>query len=244
MKVTPYIYIFIIIVDRKRPLIYYVYKNSIIVVQNIYILRVYKEKLMAPYYEVVLNGFGPNGDVLTVLHYEVVSGPDPADWQELSDEFRVAIAQQLTALMPDTVGYTGITVREDIPGGVGADFQFTAGPVNGLSTDQDMVTSNALLVRKLTAGGVRPSKGRIYQGNLTADRVNGLGRWLALTVTEVETFWETMRVVVLPSGSDVQMVIKASKPLNPNTVPYNPVTQLQGVDNPVTQRRRRIGSGS
>lgn len=195
-------------------------------------------------YEIVLRATAPFGEMLSVLHYDIVSGPDPADWQEVSDEFRGQLSAFIAGNTINTVTYTGIDVREDVPGAVGINVPFSAGNLVGSSTDNDLAPQMAVLVRKLTDNLVNPAVGRIYHGGLSAAFLAAGGTWGAALLSDVGDFWEAMRIITIPSGTELQMVIKASDPTKPNTVPYNTVASVSARSNPVTQRRRRIGAGS
>jgi hypothetical protein len=195
-------------------------------------------------YEVVLNGFGPFGDMLTVLHYDVTSGDDPPDWDLVATAIRVHMVDKLIGNIVSTCGYTGITVREDVPGSVGQEYPFAAGTLNGSSASDDLAPQMAVLCRKLSGNLVNPTQGRIYQGGVGADGLTTGGIWVSSVTQDVEDFYELIRIINVAGPSSLRMVIKASKPSNPNTVAYNPVASVDGRPNPVTQRRRRIGSGS
>jgi hypothetical protein len=195
-------------------------------------------------YEVVLNGEGPMGDMLTVLHYEVTSGPDPANWQQFSNGFYANLVPDVVAVLPPTVKYTGITVREDTPGSVGIEYPFAAGDAVGTAASGELIPQAAVLVRKLTNGIVRPAYGRIYQGGIDIAYAQANGTWGTTLLGILETFWEAMREFGTIDGSDLRMVIKASNPSAPNTAAYTVVSSVDARPNPVTQRRRRIGSGS
>lgn len=194
-------------------------------------------------YEIVLNGNLNQQQMLTVLHYDV-EGADPINWQALADAMRVHIVTHLQAWLVPTAFYSSITVRQDIPGTVGVRYNFTLGNVTGTDANTDSFNQMAMLVRKQCNSTVRPNIGRIYQGGLTSEGTDGGGLWQLDVRTAVAAFWNAMLTIAFAGPATAQMVIKASKPTAPNTVAYNTVTTVNAQSNPVTQRRRRIGSGT
>lgn len=195
-------------------------------------------------YELVLNGNGPMGDMLSVLHYTVTAGDDPPDWDAVGTVIRGHLVDHLQGQLATTVSYTGITVREDVPGAVGQFFPFGAGDVVGNNADSDLFSQGAVLVRKLSGNLVNPTNGRVYQGGITMSALEPSGTWNGGMLAAVEAFWEDVRIMSVAGPSTIQMVIKSRNPTAPNTVAYNPVQTVSARPNPVTQRRRRIGTGS
>lgn len=195
-------------------------------------------------YEVVFNANGPMGDMLNVVHYDVLDGDDPPDWDAFATVLRGHLVDHLQDQLATSITYTGITVREDVPGGVGQEYPFLAGDVVGTNADSDLAGQLAVLVQKLANNLVNPQKGRAYQGGITASALQADGRWNQGMADAVEAFWEDVRIMSLAGPSTLQMVIKRTNPETPNSVPYNPVAQINVVRNPATQRRRRLGVGS
>lgn len=194
-------------------------------------------------YEIVLNGNLNQQQLLTVLHYDI-EGASPLNFQALADAIRVHIVTHLQAWLVPTAFYSSITVRRDIPGTVGVRYTFTLGNVVGSDANTDSFNQMAMLVRKQCNSTVRPNIGRVYQGGLTSEGTDGNGLWQLDVRTAVAAFWSAMLTIPFAGPSTAQMVIKASDPGKPNTVPYNTVTTINAQSNPVTQRRRRIGSGT
>lgn len=194
-------------------------------------------------YEIVLNGNLNQQQLLTVLHYDI-EGASPLNFQALADAIRVHIVTHLQAWLVPTAFYSSITVRRDIPGTVGVRYAFTLGNVVGSDANTDSFNQMAMLVRKQCNSTVRPNIGRVYQGGLTSEGTDGNGLWQLDVRTAVAAFWSAMLTIPFAGPSTAQMVIKASDPNKPNTVPYNTVTTINAQSNPVTQRRRRIGSGT
>lgn len=194
-------------------------------------------------YEVVLNGVLNAQQVLTVLHYDV-DGGDPINFQAMADAIRVHLVDNLQAWLVPTMSYTGITIREDIPGTVGVTYAFTLGTLTGSDANVDSFNQLAMLVRKNCNSTVRPNRGRVFQGGLTSEGTDGNGLWQTDMRNAVNAFWSDMISISFAGPATAQMVVKASNPTAPNTVPYNPVTTVGTISNPTTQRRRRISVGS
>ena len=194
-------------------------------------------------YEIVLNGVLNSQQLLTVLHYDIEGG-DPINFQALADAIRVHLVDNLQAWLVPTCSYTGITVRQDIPGTVGVTYSFTLGTLVGSDANTDSFNQMAMLVRKNCNSTVRPNRGRVYQGGLTSEGTDGQGLWQTDVRNAVTAFWTDMLTIAFAGPATAQLVVKASKPEKPNTVPYNTVTTIGALGNPVTQRRRRIGVGA
>lgn len=194
-------------------------------------------------YEVVLEGRQGTDDMLTVLHYDI-TGVLPPDWQAMANVIRVHLADHMAALCANYITWEGITVREDIPGSVGLFIPFELGTLTGSVANPDTITQVCMLVTKQTGTLTRPTQGRIFQGGISCDFAAAAGNWTVDAQEPVNDFWEDVRVIDFAGPSTATMVVKASNPSAPNTVPYNPVVSLTVSPNPVVQRRRKRGSGS
>lgn len=194
-------------------------------------------------YEIVLNATLNSQQLLTVLHYDI-DGGDPINFQALADAIRVHLVDNLQTWLVPTCTYTGITIREDIPGTVGVTYPFTLGNLVGSDANTDSFNQMAMLVRKNCNSTVRPNRGRVFQGGLTSEGTDGNGLWQTDVRNAVAAFWSDMITIAFAGPATAQLVVKASKPTAPNTVPYNPVTTVGTISNPTTQRRRRIGVGA
>lgn len=195
------------------------------------------------FYEVVLVGQQNADEMLTVLHYEI-TGNQPNEWQSFANAISLLMIGSLDGALATTVRYTGIRVREDIPGGVGFELGFTGGDVVGGSAGPDLVFTNCMIIRKQASGLVRPTQGRVYQGGLPATFVGSTGFWDTTFAQTVEDFWTSMINITFGAAGVAQMVIKARNPSAPNTQPYSEVESMVRLLNPGTQRRRRIGVGN
>lgn len=195
------------------------------------------------FYELVLNGSQLGNAMLTVLHYEIPN-PGSFDWQDVADWIKAEMAEELQALMVPNAQYDGITVREDTPGAIGNPYSFTGGALVGTATTPRMIAQSAVLVRKVTSSGFRPAFGRVFQSGISVGLSGGDGLWPTTVVNGLESFWNTMRT--LSDGvTDVgTLVVKASKPTNPNTVAYNPVTFMDARVTPTDRSTRKLGRGS
>lgn len=194
-------------------------------------------------YEVVLEGRFSDQDMLTVLHYDITGDENP-NWQAMADAIRFTLNDFLTPFLVTAVDYVGITVREDVEGSVGLFVPFTLGTLTGSDSDDGIISQAAVLVRKLANTLTRPTQGRIYQGGISSQYLNSAGLWTAVATTPIESFWSDMVQLDFGPGSLAQMVIKASNPTAPNTVPYNPVETIATRSIPVVQRRRKFNQGS
>lgn len=190
-------------------------------------------------YEVVLEGAINSQPMLSVLHYDVTGS---TDFQALSDAFAIQIVAELRDLIVPNARWDGIRVREDIPGGVGVFYPFTGGSIIGTTTVTDCWALIAANIRKNAPGGQRPAQGRIYQGGIPADKVTAGGNIEAAYALDLAAAWETMRSMTFAGSGQADMVIKASNPAAPNTVPYNPVASLTTLLRPATQGRRNYGT--
>ena len=194
-------------------------------------------------YECVLEAKQGDSDMLTVLHYDLSSGAT-VDIQDFVDTFGAILDLDLKPQLLSTVVVTGMTIRPDSPGAIGVSYPFTAGDITGTGAGTDGMHQAAMLIRKVSTSLVRPNRGRIYQGGLSVGALGITGFWDATVRDAVVGFWESVRELSFGTGQTGFMVIKASKPENPNTQAYSTVTSIQGLLSPVTQRRRRIGVGS
>lgn len=194
-------------------------------------------------YEVVLEGRFANQDMLTVLHYDVTGDENP-NWQAMADAIRFTLNDFLTPYLVVAATYLGITVREDVEGSVGLFVPFTLGTLTGGDSDDGTISQAAVLVRKLANTLTRPTQGRVYQGGISSQYLNSAGQWLPTATTPITNFWLDMISLDFGPGSLAQMVIKASNPTAPNTVPYNPVETVVTRSIPVVQRRRKFNQGS
>ena len=189
------------------------------------------------FYEVVINGAVAGQPMLTVLHYEI-TGDD--DFQELSDAIRDWFTTEMRGNLVPAASLSGITVREDIEGSVGVTYPFTGGALVGTNASTDVWSLVAANVRKLTTSGARPSQGRIYQGGIPSNACTTGGSFESAYANGLADAWEQLISVSFGDGGQADMVIKASNPSAPNTVPYNPVTGMQTSLRPAKQSRRNF----
>lgn len=194
-------------------------------------------------YEVVLEGRQGNTDMLNVFHYEVQTGETP-DWQLGADELRSHIANRLATLSMNNVLYTGITVREDLPGHVGVFYGFTAGDIGGSNSTSSQSRTLAMLVRKRSLGGIRPVLGWFFVGGLIAENLTNIGLWNTATTDAVTLYANDITVLGAVAASDVNMVIKARNPTAPNTQPYSvvDVCDVTVIPRNVRSRRQDLGT--
>lgn len=196
-----------------------------------------------PNFEVVLNGSLNEQDMLSVLHYEG-SQPNPTQWQAIADYIRGLMVTDLQPVLVSECEYSGITVREDVLGAVGVEYVFTSGLLVGSSVNTDVANQMCVNVKKLTSSGSRPARGRVFQGGISTVSLTGTSTWDTALLGSLDNFWTAMITLADAAFPTLSMVIKASNPIAPNTVPYNPVTSIAVGGIPVTQRRRKQGVGS
>lgn len=195
------------------------------------------------FWEIVIEGRQGNNDMLTVLHYQS-SGVEPPDFSAAATVIRGHLADHIAPLCAARVSWVGITVREDIVGGVGTFIPFPAGTLVGTDANGDQADVLAMNVRKLTGGLVRPTYGWVQQGGITAHGLTAGSLWEPTIQDEVEAYLADIRVLNIVGPSTLTMVIKASNPTAPNTQPYSVVNSFQATEQPRTQRSRLGGRGS
>lgn len=196
-----------------------------------------------PQYQVVLNGALGTADMLNVLYYQS-SGVEPPDWQQVADIIGGNISTHLLSVCGNHASWRGITVREDIPGSVGIDYNFTGGALVGSNSTSSMLNQLAVLVRKFTSGIVRPTRGWAFQGGPIAEGLNNASEWSSGTTDAVQDFWNTLKTITTTDPTTLTMVLKATNPTAPNTNPYNIVQTVQCALVPRTLDGRRIDIGS
>lgn len=190
-------------------------------------------------YEVVLNGQQDAEPMLTVLHYDITGS---TNFQALADAIDFELEAGLSALVVSSVQWQGITIRLDSPGAVGVTYTFTGGQVVGSHPESTYFANVAANVRKFTDGITRPTRGRIYQGGIPSNAVDGDGRLTASYATQLYTAWENLRVIEFDTTGEAVMQIKASNPTAPNTEAYNTVARIGCARELSTQRRRNYGT--
>lgn len=195
------------------------------------------------HYQVVIEGIQGTADMLNVVNYES-SGAALPDFADMADQIRFAIDSHITSFCGANTKWSGITVREDIPGSVGAFVPFGLGELTGTQATPSQVTQLSMLVRKTTNSLVRPTRGWAFQGGLVSDACGASGRWEAGVLAAVKLLWEDMISWTLAGGTTMQMEVKASNPTAPNTQPYTAVTGIIVNDIPSTLDGRKIGTGS
>ena len=194
-------------------------------------------------WEVVIEGRQGQNDMLNVFHYQS-SGVEPPDWDAAATVIRGHLADHIAPLANPTVTWLGITVREDIPGGVGTFFGFGAGTLAGTQGAGDQLNVLAALIRKHSGGLVKPTLGWWFQGGITAGGLNNVGVWESGPQTALEDYAEDIRILNISGPTTLTMVIKARNPTAPNTQAYSTVNAVSVAATPRTMRSRFPGSGS
>lgn len=194
-------------------------------------------------WEIVLEGRQGVNDMLNVFHYQS-SGVEPPDFAAAATVIRGHLADHIQNLCSAHVTWLGITVREDVPGGVGVFYPFAAGTLVGDNSDGDQVNQVAVLVNKLSNGLVRPTKGWFFQGGISVRNTTAFSGWEAAALAAVEAYAEDIRVLNIAGPTTLTMVIKARNPSAPNTQAYSVVNLMDAQIIPTTLRNRKSGLGS
>ena len=181
--------------------------------------------------------------MLNVLHYQS-SGVEPPDFGDAAVVIRGHLIDHMQSLCGTRVSWVGITVREDIPGGVGTFYPFLAGTVGGTAVNEEQADMLTMLVRKITGSLVKPTLGWIQQGGITADALEANSTWDESVRDEVEAFWEDVREINISGPSTLNMVVKARNPEAPNTQPYTVVNSISTGSAPRALNSRFTGRGS
>jgi len=194
-------------------------------------------------WEFVLEGRQGGSDMLTVLHY-ISSGVEPPDFSAAASVVKAHLGDHIAALCAPRVTWLGITVREDIPGGVGTFIPFPTGTLAGAQSAPDHMDVAVALVRKVTGSLVRPTQGWIMQGGIAVTRLDANGAWESATMTGIDDFWTDMLVLNIAGPTTLTMVVKARNPTAPNTQAYTVVNTITVAPAPRALRTRMAGQGS
>lgn len=194
-------------------------------------------------YEVVLLGKQGINDMLNVFHYEVADGVTP-DWQAGADEIRSHLAVRLVPNCGSDVKWSGIKTRLDSPGQVAVEFPFTSGVLAGDNATPSQIRQVAMLVQKLSTGGIRPVLGWFFQGGIVVEAADAGGKWETTQLNAVQAYAEDIMILGAVAPLGAAMVIKARNPTAPNTQPYSVVDVVVAKDTPRTVRSRATGRGS
>lgn len=188
-------------------------------------------------YEVTIIYDSPTGEQLNVCHWDF-SSEEVADFQLFADIFRTDWLTTLAPVIAPSISLESLSIREDVPGSVAFPVAFTAGPATGASSDNQYAAIPAVNVQKLPNNLTKPRLGRVYQGGITSEGFLSNGNWSATITTACNDFWSDQILVTMDVGKTATMVIKASDPTKPNTVPYNPVATIASKGKPTKQGRR------
>lgn len=195
------------------------------------------------FWEVVIEGRQGSNDMLNVFHYQS-SGVEPPDWDAAATVIRGHLEDHLAPIAGSRVTWEGITVREDIPGGVGVFYPFGAGTLTGTQATPDQIDVVTMLIRKHTGGLIKPTIGWFQQGGITVQGVGNDNQWGSTVTTAVLDYADDIKVLNIVGPSTLTMVIKARNPTAPNTQPYSVVNSFSNAAAPRTQRSRLQGQGS
>lgn len=194
-------------------------------------------------WELVIEGRQGAQDMLSVIHYQDNSA-GAVNWNDAATVIRGHLTDDLISSCGNRTTWEGITVREDIPGGVGISYPFSAGVLSGTYPAADHADVLTMLIRKKTVSLVRPTAGWAQQGGFSAAGLEPTGVWATSFTGAGEAFWESIRVLNLIDDVVLQMVIKARNPTAPNTQAYTAVSSVSAEPVPRTQRSRLPEVGS
>lgn len=194
-------------------------------------------------YEAAFHFQNGDDDYFNVVHYDV-TGDEPLDLQDLTDEIVASWVTNLAPIIVPSMNFLGIVWRLDVPGSVSVEITPTGGAENGSNVVQSWVGQMAVLVRKSTGGTVRPTLGRAFVPGVNSQGFGSNGNWTAGILTACESFWDDIIIVPFAGNGQAEMLLKASNPTAPNTNPYNSVTECTALANPSALQSRKKGRGA
>ena len=194
-------------------------------------------------YEVALHFRGGGDDFYNVVHYDI-TGDEPLDLQDLTDEIALSFSTNLISVIAPAVGFEDVTYRLDIDGSIGNTIAPTGGSVSGAAASNQWAGQLAGLVQKRTGGFIRPNLGRAFVVGITSEGLSNLGEWTSAVTTAMEAFWDDIILVPFAGNGQAEMLLKASNPGAPNTNPYNSVTECVALSVPSALQSRKKGRGA
>lgn len=180
-----------------------------------------------------------------VFYYETVGALDATLKQELADVLRVAWSTFATAAgLSNDWSLDGIYIRDVASGGIpGIDLTFTAGVLTGPSALDPLPTQIALLVIG-RSGTVKPNQVRSYLTGLNVTMSDADGFFVAATVVDAFDWAVDMDTLLLTGETGHRVSASWTLGSDPYVDATNELVSYSAKENPVTQKRRRIGRGS
>lgn len=182
-------------------------------------------------------------DFFNVVHYDI-TGDDPPDLQDLTDEIVAAWAAGIGDHVAAAVTFNSVIYRLDIDGSVGVEVIPTGGPEPGTATVNNWAGQMAVLLQKKTNGIVRPNLGRMFIPGVFTSALTAGGEWSVDIVQAAEAFGNAIVLISFAGNGVAQMLIKASNPTAPNTNAYNEVAECNSLAIPSALQSRKKGRGA
>lgn len=112
----------------------------------------------------------------------------------------------------------------------------------GTNTGNGMATQNSILVQKIANVGTKPNRGRIYLPGFTMNSMSN-GLWGSGATGACEAYMNALLQIDVGGVDNARMVIYSPTKSSPTGLVFHTVDQVNAVDIPAIQRRRRRGSG-
>lgn len=191
---------------------------------------------------IVFNQTYLNQQIRNVTVWNNFRDPEP-DLQELADALRGGYTAGAQAQLSLQWSLDSITfVFNDTAPVWSLEVPFTAGPLVGTNNGGDLMTQAALLVRTVHVGPP-PNRGRVYFGGIPATALDNAGQWTAAVASTFEDMVQVWANGITTDSNQFFLRI-ASRDAAGIITASSAVTIAEGIENPATQRRRRIGSGA
>ncbi len=196
-------------------------------------------------YQVVAKQTFLGQQIRNVFYYNTTGALDASQLQELADIVRVAWALMDTNVsLVNTWSLDGLYIRDVGSGGIpGADWAFTAGVLTGASGLDPLPTQVGLLVIG-RSGTVVPNQVRTYLCGYNVTGIDVDGHFV--TAAALHAFNWAVDMDVLAMTGDTAQRVAAHWTIgdDPYVDDTNFLVTYVAKDNPVTQKRRRIGRGA
>ncbi len=196
-------------------------------------------------YQVVAKQTWIGQQVRNVFYYTSTSPLTEARRQEMVDKIRVNWASFNTAAGLCTLwSLDGMYVRDVASGGIpGVDLSFTSGVlVGGVAADPLAAQVGLLVIGR--SGTVVPNQVRSYLAGFTEGNMGSAGLFATATVEDAFDWAVDMDVMGLTGDTVNRVSAQWTTGEDPYVVATNELVTYAAKENPVTQKRRRIGRGA